>query len=147
MSKVFIRKTNECYSLVDNETGEVTEFKETFIVDDEYWLKVYANFFCTACDKLSGQAIKLFTICLKYATKDEGNGNYIVTGNPYFKKEIDEKKIKPNLHKYIAELVKNGLLHRIDRGSYRLNPQIAYCGDKSSRANLILKISTEITKQ
>jgi hypothetical protein len=140
---MFVRKTNECYSLIDKETGEVTEFQETFVVDDDYWLKVYANFFCMACDNLSGQAIKLFTICLKYATKDEGNGNYIVTGNPYFKMEIATKKIKPNLHKYLAELVNNGLLHRIERGSYRLNPEVVYCGDRNSRARLIVKIMNE----
>lgn len=142
--KVFIRKEDECYERLNKETGEIEKLYETFVVSDEHWLKLYANFFCMACDNISGQSIKLFSICLKYATEDQGDGNFILTSNPYFKKEIESKGIKSNISKYFTELTEAGLLHRICRGTYRFNPQVVYCGSRHNRAELILNIKNGI---
>lgn len=142
MSKVFIRKTSECYSLLDNETGEITELQETFVINEEQWIKVYAGLFFLACDKITGQSVKTFIACLKHAQKDSGEGNFICTSGLGFQKDLSgEKKI--NISRCLKELCDNGLLTKVRNSVYRINPQIAYCGDKASRAKLILKIMTE----
>lgn len=142
MSKVFVRKKNECYSLLDNETGEIKELQETFVVDDEQWIKLYASLFYFACEKITGQSIKVFIACLKHAQRDEGEGNYICTNGIGFQNDIKSEK-KINLSRCLKELCENGLIEKIRNTVYRINPQIAYCGDNASRAKLIVKIMNE----
>jgi hypothetical protein len=142
MGKVFVKKENECYSLLDNITGEVTELKETVVVDDEQWLKLYASLFLFACDKITGQSIKVFIACMKHAFKDEGEGNLVCTNNPLFAKDIEHEK-KLNLSRCLKELCVCGLLKKVKNAVYRINPQVAYLGKRSDRAKLILQILKE----
>lgn len=144
MRRVFVKLTNESYALLDKETGEIKELKETFFVDEEKWLKLYASLFCLACDNLSGQAIKLFIVIMKYALYDEkGEGNLFYTSDINYKKDIEKMKLKKNISRTLKELCDKGLLHRVNNGAYRLNPQIAYAGNKLNHANLILNVKNK----
>lgn len=138
--KVFIKMKNDAYELVDKETGEIKELTQTFIVDDEHWLKLYVDVWASACDKLTGNGIKFFSVCLKHSQPDKGEGNYFMISDPYLIEDLKKKSLKDNTTKYIKELIDNGLIYRIRRSQYGINPQIAYCGDKHSRAKLIIKI-------
>lgn len=144
---MFIKKTNESWFLTNTETGEMKELQETFVVNEEHWLKLYVDMFCMLCDKLSGASIKLMTIILKYAQKDESFGNFFMTNHPGLKKEIEAKGLSSNYRKYVAELASNGLIYRVSQGIYSINPQIAYCGNRADHAKLILKIEAEVRKE
>ena len=147
MNKVFVKVSNESYALLDKETGEIKELKETFVVDEEKWLKLYASLFCLACDELSGQAIKLFIVIMKYALYDEkGEGNLFYTSDIHYKQDIEHMKLKKNISRTLKELCDKGLLHRINNGVYRLNPQIAYAGQRINHAKLILNIKNKLQK-
>lgn len=106
-----------------------------------------ANLFCIVCDELSGQAIKLFIVIMKYALYDEkGEGNLFYTSDIHYKQDIEHMKLKKNISRTLKELCDKGLLHRINNGVYRLNPQIAYAGQRINHAKLILNIKNKLQK-
>lgn len=145
MKKVFVKMKNDTYELVDKSTGEVTELTQTFVVEEEDWFKLYVGVFASAIDKLTGNAIKFFGICLKHSRPDQGEGNYFVISDHYLQEDLSKKSLFANRSKYIKELLDNSFIYKIRRCQYGINPQIAYCGDRHSRAKLILKIIHEPT--
>lgn len=142
MSKVFLKKENESWELVDKKTGEVTKFIETFVVDDQHWLKLYVHLYSLVSSNLTGGAKDVFSLCLKHAKEDKGDGNYFYSNDKYFVEDLKNINLLNNKRKYLSELVSNGLIYRQkEKCLYTINPQIAYCGDKHNRAKLILKIT------
>ena len=146
MSKVFIKKDNESYVLVDKESGELKKLVETFVVDEELWMKLYVGTYFTAIGKIkSATEMKIFAACLLFAEKTDDNGCVIMPSKSSFRNALqkDCNISQQNLHRALKHLCDFGLLQKITRFEYRINPQIAYLGDKRSRAELILKIVKE----
>lgn len=143
MSKVFLKQKSKTEEKVNKETGEITDLIETFVVDEDAWFKLYIKAFATYCDNLTGNAIKFFSKCLKYSLEDKGDGNYFFINDPYLQKELEDTKLKSNVTKYLKELSDNGFIYKIRRTQYGINPEIAYCGTKHSRARLMLKLIKE----
>ena len=143
MSKVFLIQKNDSQEIFDKETGELTDLYETFTVDEETWIKLYTNTFAKCCDNLTGNAIKFFSKCLKYSLEDRGDGNFFYITDTYLQKELEEAKLKSNISKYIKELLNCGFIYKIKRSQYGINPKIAYCGTRHSRARLVLKLIKE----
>jgi hypothetical protein len=139
--KMFIKQKNESYELVNKDTGELTELVETYVLNEELWYRLYVEVFASACDNLTGNAIKTFAKCIKHAKEDKGDGNYIYITDIYFKKDLGD--LSQNLSKYIKELVDAGFLYKKSRGLYVLNPQLVYCGEKHNRGKAILKLIKE----
>lgn len=142
MSKVFLKIDNERFELVDKETGELKELKETIVVDEDMWMKLYVNTFFYAIGKMKSLVdIKVFACCLKFAVKRE-EGNIILTSESSFKKKIKEECNinEQNLCRSLTRLCDSGLLYKNRRAEYIINPQVAYLGNKAERAKLILEI-------
>ena len=95
--------------------------------------------FVNACENISGQSMMVFAICMKYMQKDVGDGNYVFTNGIGFNDDINRRS-KINRSRCLKELCDKGLLERVKRGIYRINPQVAYLGNRHDRAKLILKI-------
>lgn len=139
MNGQYIRKNNGAIEFRDSETNKVKRFYDSITVDRETWFKVYITAFSDLTKDLSGNAIKVFIKCLKYAQEDMGDGNFFVI-NKYLKAELDEIKTLSNLNMYLNELIKHGCIFRIGRGVYGINSKIAYCGALYNNANLSLKV-------
>lgn len=147
MGKVFIKMNDSRYEKVDKVTGEITELKHTLVLDEESWFKVYSNVFCSAISEIKSLIdVKVFAVCLKCSIYDEKYGNIIETGDR-FKRNISEfvPLKQPALSRSLKGLCDAGLLNRLSRSTYQIHPQIAYCGDKHSRAKLIFNIIHEPT--
>ena len=110
---------------------------------DENYFEIYINIFASACDNLTGNAIKFFSKCLKHSLKDQGEGNYFMINDPYLQQEFISAGLKSNVSKYLKELIDNEFIYKIRRCQYGINPMIAYCGDKHKRAKLYLKLIKE----
>lgn len=140
MGKAFVRVESESYALLDKETGEVSELQESFVVDEDRWIQLYSSLFFDASGKVAGQSLKVFCACLKYAQLDYGDGNYVCTNSPNFLRDINRFGCV-NISRCLADLCEAGMLERIKRGLYRINPKMAYLGNRSDRAKLVLKIT------
>lgn len=142
-NKIFVKMKDDRYEKLDSSTGEITELLHTIAVDQETWFQLYANVFCCVIASIKSLVnIKVFAVCLKCSIWDDTNGNVIETGER-FKKTLNEFiQIKPqNLNTALKELVNAGLLRRLGRSYYQIHPQIAYCGDRHKRAELIIKMN------
>lgn len=146
MKTVFLKVKDECYELVNKETGEITELYETIKVDEDTWFKLYVNTFFGAIGNITSlKDLKLFILCLKLSVDRQDDGNVINTTDIKFR-NISTNQLgfnKQNLWRSLNSLCEKGFLHKIDKNNYRINPQISYCGSKHDRAKVILKIMKE----
>lgn len=146
MKSVFIKVKDDSYELVNKETGELTDLYETFRIDEDTWFKLYIKTFCAALGEITSlKELKLFSNCLRFSTDREEYGNIINITDVKFRKMVDENLnlSRQNLNRALKSLCEKGFLHKIDSLNYRINPQIAYCGSRHNRANLILKLIKE----
>ena len=144
-NKIFIKMKDERYEKLESSTGEVTELLHTIAVDQETWFQLYSNVFCYAIASIKSLInIKVFAVCLKCSVWDDKHGNVIETGER-FKRTLNEFiQIKPqNLNVALKELVDAGLLNKLGRSYYQIHPQIAFCGERHKRAELIIKMAEE----
>lgn len=142
MSKVFLKVKNDRFELVDKETGELKELKETIVVNEDLWMKLYVNTFFYAIGRMKSLVdIKVFACCLKFAVKRE-DGNIVRTSESSFKQRIKEEcnVNEQNLCRSLTRLCASGMLYKKGRAEYIINPQVAYLGNKAERAKLILEI-------
>ena len=118
MGKIFIKMEDDRYEKFDSETGELTELIHTIAVDQQTWFQLYSNVFCYAIASIKSLVnIKVFSVCLKCSVWDDKNGNVA-----------------------LKELVDAGLLNKLGRSYYQIHPQIAFCGNRHKRAELIIKM-------
>ena len=145
MAKIFIKMNDERYEKVDKLTGEVTELKHTIVVDENAWFQLYSDIFCLAISQIHSLIdIKVFATCLKCSVQDVMYGNIVETSER-FKRSLDDivKITQPALSRSLKSLCNAGMLNKISRSTYQINPQIAYCGTRHDRAKLILSIMKE----
>lgn len=142
MGKIFIKMEDDRYEKFDSETGELTELIHTIAVDQQTWFQLYSNVFCYAIASIKSLVnIKVFSVCLKCSVWDDKNGNVVEIGER-FKGTLSEFiQIKPqNLNVALKELVDAGLLNKLGRSYYQIHPQIAFCGNRHKRAELIIRM-------
>lgn len=143
MGDTFLKVKSESYSLLNNDTGEVSELHESFLVDEETWFRLYVNTFFGAIGRIrSAIDIKVFILCMKMSV-DRPEGNMICTGDAFFKRSASEDigLNSQNLWRSLNNLCRHGFLKKVDRSNYIINPLIAYRGDREKRAKLVLKIT------
>lgn len=146
MGAIFIKVKDESFELVDKETGEISDLYETYKIDEETWYRIYVNtFFATICEITSVKDIQLFVACLKYSRCHGEDGNIVCISDIEFQRVVENKLHlnKQNLCRSLKSLCNKGYLHKLDCRNYRINPQISYCGERHSRAKLILKLIKE----
>jgi len=138
--KKYITETSKDYSLLDNHTGEIIEFKQTKEVTIDEFIMVFFNSF-SHLFKLSGNEIKVLMCCWKmssYNPFDETEGN-VVHNNGTFKDYCNAQELglsKATIDNVICRLCKKGLLIKRCKGEYMLNPEYFFKGKLSNRSKI-----------
>ena len=138
--------TDPDYSLLDNHTGEILEWKRTQVVNvDEFILFFFASM--PDLFKLEGLQMKVMMCCWKASTYNnvEKEGN-IVNNNKLLKEyirscglDLSDSAIDVIIHR----LAKQNILIKKCKGTYMLNPQYFFKGKLAKRSKLELKIISE----
>lgn len=142
MGKIFMKIDSNKYEVIDKETGEISSLKETVVLEEKSFYCLYSDIYCFAISEMKSLVdVKVFAVCLKCAIRDEKYGNIVETGGK-FKRELPifVDITQPALSRSLKNLCEKGLLNRIDRSSYQIHPQIAFCGSRHDRAKVILEI-------
>lgn len=143
--KKFVTQTDPDYSLVDNHTGEIQEWKRTRVVTvDEFIMFFFASM--PDLFKLKGLQIKVLMCCWKASTYNnvESEGN-IVHNDKLLKKyirqcglNITDSAIDVVIHK----LAKEEVLIKKCKGTYMLNPRYFFKGKLAKKSRLELRMVT-----
>jgi len=145
----YITESSGTFSLLDNFTGEILEYKEVKKVSIDEFIMVFFTS-CPELMKLSGVQLKVLICCWKsssYNPMHEEEGN-IVYNNPSFKELCRREGINvPNgsIDNAISDLCKKGMLLKKCRGEYLLNPRYFFKGTLSNRSKIDLKFVVEPT--
>ena len=141
----FVTQTDPDYSLLDNHTGEVIEWKRTRVVNvDEFIMFFFASM--PDLFQLEGLQMKILMCCWKASTYNnvEKDGN-IVCNNKLLKDYIrscglnaSDGAIDVTIHK----LAKANILIKKCKGTYMLNPQYFFKGKLAEKSRLELKMVT-----
>lgn len=139
MSK-YITETSEDYSLVDNHTGELLEYKQTRKLSLEEFIMVFFSSY-PELFKLKGLQLKILMCCWKHSTynKDNDISGNIVHNNASFKEHCREEGLgvsDASIDNNISTLCKTGLLVKKCRGEYLLNPEYFFKGSLSQRTKI-----------
>ena len=138
--------TNEGYSLVDNYTGEIKEFKQTRKVNYEEFLLVFLSTI-PEMYQLNGGQLKILIACWKFSSfnpqcTQEGN---IICNNQTFKNSVRASGLNLTdsaIDVYINQLSKKGFLIKECKGCYILNPQYFFKGRVADAAKMRLTFET-----
>ena len=138
--------TNNGYSLVDNYTGEIKEFKQTRKINYDEFLLVFLSTI-PEMYQLNGGQLKVLIACWRHSTFNPSNseeGN-ILHNNPIFKKKLREEGIDMSnsaIDVYIHQLTKQGFLIKQCKGCYILNPKYFFKGRVADAAKMRLTFET-----
>lgn len=143
----YITETSEDYSLVDKNTGEVLEYKQTKkITIDEFIMVFFASY--PELFKLKGVTLKVLMCCWKMSTYNPANnteGN-VINNNALFKSYCKSQGLQTtdaNIDNAVSELSKRNLLIKICRGAYLLNPNYFFKGSLSDRSKIDIYFKVE----
>lgn len=139
--KIFKTVTDENVSLVDNTTGEVLGFKHRKVcVTQEEFIKIYLNQIdeLTGCLE-DGLYAVMFAVwkCSEFP-QDDSEGN-IFYNSPYFKKTCRKLGVTMSdnaINMSLTRLSKRGVLKRLSRGVYMLNPKWFVKGNITERTRM-----------
>lgn len=141
----FVTQTDPDYSLLDNYTGEVLEWKRTRVVSvDEFIMFFFASM--PDLFKLKGLQLKVLMCCWKHSSYnnvvEEGN---IVHNNILLKEyirscglDITDSAIDVIIH----NLAKANILIKKCKGTYMLNPRYFFKGKLAEKSKLELRMVT-----
>lgn len=145
----YIAEKSDAYSLLDNRTGEILEYRQVKKVSlDEFIMVFFAS--CPDLLKLSGVELKVLICCWKLSSfnpVNEETGN-VVHNNPSFKKYCKEQgatSSDANIDNAISVLCKKRMLLKKCRGEYMLNPEYFFKGTLSNRSKIDLSFVVEPT--
>lgn len=147
----YYQETSENFSIVDNNTGEVFPYNQIKKFETNEFIMVFLTN-CSPLMELTGNHLKVLICCWEYATYNpakEQQGNIIYNG-PGFKKACKEIGLDVSgatIDNAISTLCKRGLLLKMHRGEYMLNPQYFYKGRLSARNNIKLPESIRQEEQ
>ena len=142
----FVTQADPDYSLLNEHTGEVIEWRRTKVVSiDEFIMFFFASM--PELFKLKGLQLKVLMCCWKHssygAVETEGN---IVNNNKLLKEyirscglDITDGAIDVIIH----NLAKANILIKKCKGTYMLNPQYFFKGRLADKSKLELRMVTE----
>lgn len=138
----YVTEKSDAFSLLDNQTGEILEYKEIKKVSlDEFIMVFFAS--CPELMKLTGVELKVLICCWKRSSFNPVNdeaGNIVYNG-PSFKEYCKEQGASgsdANIDNAISTLSKKGLLLKKNKGEYLLNPEYFFKGTLSNRSKIDL---------
>lgn len=143
----YITQTSDDFSLVDNHTGELLEFRQTRKVSLDEFIQVFFSSY-PELFKLKGLQLKVLMCCWKHSTYNKENdttGN-IVHNNASFKQHCREEGLElsdASIDNIISSLCKTGLLRKKCRGEYLLNPEYFFKGSLSQRTKIQMQFIVE----
>lgn len=147
----FITETSQDYSLLDNNTGEILELKQTRKLSiDEFMMVFFASY--PQLFKLKGMQLKILMCCWRYSSYSKENeieGN-IIHNNASFKEHCREDGVNipdASIDNAISYLGKQGMLIKKCRGEYLLNPRYFFKGRLSDRSKLNINFIVESTRE
>lgn len=138
------------WSLVDDSTGELLEYKQTKKVSMEEFIMVFFAG-CPELMKLTGVELKVLICCWQKSSFNpvsDNTGNIIFNGASFkeFCREQGASTSDANIDNAICALNKKGLLLKKNRGEYLLNPKYFFRGTLSNRSKIDLRFIVEPTK-
>lgn len=143
--------TSEDYSLLDNNTGEILEFRQTRKVTVEEFIMIFFSSYPELL-RLKGVPLKVLMCCWKmssYNPTNETEGN-VLHNNATFKEYCRTQGLETsdaNIDNAISELAKKGFLLKKCRGEYMLNPNYFFKGSLSSRSKIEFNFTVEPTRK
>lgn len=146
MYKKYETVTNDGYSLVDNMTGEIKEFKQVRKVSYDDFILVFLQTM-PEMYKLNGNQLKILMCCWRQSTfnpRTEAEGN-MVYNNAAFKEAVRQSGLELSdiaIDVYLSNLAKLEFLIKVCRGQYMLNPKYFFKGTASDASKLSLTITT-----
>lgn len=142
MSRYITEKSKD-YSIVDNHTGELLEFRQTRKLSlDEFIMVFFSSY--PEIFKLQGMQLKVLMCCWKHSTYNKENdttGN-IVHNNTSFKQHCREEGLDvsdASIDNAISTLCKVDLLQKKCRGEYLLNPDYFFKGVLTQRTKVLMQ--------
>lgn len=146
----FKREVNKDFSLLDNHTGEILEFRQTKKVSlDEFIMVFFAG--CPELLRLKGIHLKVLICCWKYSSynpENEIEGN-LVHNDSIFKAQCKSFGLDApvaSIDNSISYLSKQGYLIKKCRGVYLMNPKYFFKGSLSSRSKIDIHYIVEPSK-
>lgn len=143
----FITEKSKDYSLLDNQTGEIIEYRKTRKVSMEefmlFFFHSYSDMFV-----LTGTQIKVLMCCWRYSAYNPKNckdGN-IVHNDTAFKEACRRDGLKSTdsvIDNCISQLTKYGFLIKICKGAYKLNHEYFFKGTLSDRTKIQYSLMVE----
>ena len=141
----FVTQTDQDYSLLDNHTGEIKEWKRTRVVSVDEFIMV---FFASMPDlfKLKGLQLKVLMCCWKHSSYHEVEKEGNIVHNDKLLKDyirscgldITDSAIDVIIH----NLAKANILLKKCKGTYMLNPQYFFKGRLAEKSKLELRMVT-----
>lgn len=146
----YITETVKGWSLLDECTGELLEYKQTKKISMDEFIMVFFTSYPELM-KLSGVQLKVLMCCWKLSSfnpLNETTGN-IVHNNPTFKEYCREEGLATpdaSIDNAISQLCKKHLILKKCKGEYLLNPEYFFKGTLSNRSKIDLRFIVEPTK-
>lgn len=139
----YISEPVKGYSVVDDNTGELVEYRQTRKLTLEEFIVVFFSSY-PELFKLKGQQLKVLMCCWKHSTynKDNDTTGNIVHNNASFKEHCKDDGLNlsdASIDNNISSLCKAGLLQKKCRGEYRLNPNYFFKGALSQRSKILMQ--------
>lgn len=139
----YISEPVKGFSVVDENTGELMEYRQTRRLSLEEFIVVFFSSY-PELFRLKGQQLKVLMCCWKHSTynKDNDTTGNIVHNNASFKAHCKEDGLDlsdASIDNSISALCKAGLLQKKCRGEYRLNPNYFFKGALSQRSKILMQ--------
>ena len=147
----YVTETSENYALLDKQTGEILEYRETRKVTVDEFIMVFFTSYPELM-KLTGVQLKVLMCCWKLSSFNpinEKTGN-IVHNNPSFKDYCREEGVTApdaGIDNAISKLCKKRLILKRCKGEYILNPEYFFKGTLSNRSKIDLRFIVEPTQR
>lgn len=145
--EAFVKLKSQDYSLLDNRTGEILEYRQTKKVTlSEFMMVFFASY--TDMLKLTGLEIKVL-MCIwahsSFNSRNSKDGN-IIHNDAAFKENCKQDGLNTtnsNIDNVFSRLNKMGFLIKKCRGAYLLNPKYFFKGTLSDRTKIQYNIMVE----
>lgn len=143
----FITEKSKDYSLLDNQTGEIIEYRQTRKVKMEDFVMVFLAS-CREMFALRGTQFKVLACCWIYSSfnnKSCNQGN-LFRNDGVFKDSCRREGLNLSdaaIDNVICQLAKKKFLLKQCRGTYLLNPQYFFKGTLAERSKVMYTLMVE----
>lgn len=146
MSRYVTTRLND-FSVLDKGTGELLELRQTRKLSLDEFLMVFVAS-CPKLLKLKGLQLKVLICCWKYSSynKERSTEGNIIHNSASFKQYCRNDGLDTSdacIDKAFTQLCKEGLLIRLYRGEYLLNPEYFFKGTLSDRSRIQYNVVVE----